>query len=194
MTKPIKKQKFYAYIDESGQDTKGKFFVVSVLILENNKDLISKKLEKIEITSKKPKKWLKTRYQNNQKYIETISKTDFLKQSIFFDTFYNTKEYLKCTAQGTSRAILNKTKSKKNYTTIIYIDGFEKTEIENFKKEIKSFNIKRQKIRGVKKDENNVFIRLADAICGLVMQSQKQNQWAKDILEEMKKRKIIKEV
>ena len=29
------KRKFYVYVDESGQDTKGKFFIVAVLILKN---------------------------------------------------------------------------------------------------------------------------------------------------------------
>ena len=41
------KKKLYAYVDESGQDTKGLVFVVSVLILEKEREEISEELEKI---------------------------------------------------------------------------------------------------------------------------------------------------
>jgi hypothetical protein len=195
MTTPIKKQKFYAYIDESGQDTKGKFFVVSVLILEKNRELILKKLKKIEKESRKKKiKWHKAYYKYNQKYIEKILNSNLLKENIFFEIFYNTKEYLKCTAQATSGAVSYKIKNKKNYQIINYLDGFDKKEIDKFKRELKPFNIKSKKSCGVRKDENNAFIRLSDAICGLVRQAKNKNKWAESVLQEMKKRKIIQEV
>ena len=45
MPKP-KKQKLYAYVDESGQDTKGSMFVVSVLVLEEERETVLQQLAK----------------------------------------------------------------------------------------------------------------------------------------------------
>ena len=50
MTKS-KKRKQYAYVDESGQDTKGMMFVVSVLVLGKERETVLQQLEKIEIES-----------------------------------------------------------------------------------------------------------------------------------------------
>ncbi len=43
---------------------------------------------------------------------------------------------------------------------------------------------------GVKRDENNALIRLADAICGLVRDAQDGNKWAKKELKRLIKKGI----
>ena len=45
-------QKLYAYVDESGQDTKGRMFVVGVVVLEKEYGHILKELNRIEENSK----------------------------------------------------------------------------------------------------------------------------------------------
>jgi len=39
-------KKLYCYIDETGQDTLGKIFIVSVIITESERDALRKKLER----------------------------------------------------------------------------------------------------------------------------------------------------
>ena len=46
-------QKLYAYVDESGQDTAGRLFVVSVLLLAEERDALLPRLEGIETRSGK---------------------------------------------------------------------------------------------------------------------------------------------
>jgi hypothetical protein len=48
-----KKQKLYAYVDESGQDSKGQIFIVSVVVVGQRRDELRKKLRAIERTSNK---------------------------------------------------------------------------------------------------------------------------------------------
>jgi hypothetical protein len=56
-------QKLYAYVDESGQDTAGRLFVVGVLLLADERDALLPRLEAIEIRSGKHNmKWQKTRH------------------------------------------------------------------------------------------------------------------------------------
>jgi len=48
-------KKIYAYVDESGQDSEGLIFVVSVLVFEKGRENILEKLELAETKSGKKK-------------------------------------------------------------------------------------------------------------------------------------------
>jgi len=64
-------KKLYCYVDETGQDTKGALFVVSVIIAQKDRDEIVKLLENIEReTGKKRTKWQGTGKMIKRKYIE----------------------------------------------------------------------------------------------------------------------------
>jgi len=189
-----KSKKLYAYVDESGQDTKGLVFVVSILILEEERDFVCQELERIEAeTGKKNVKWNKSRHEFRKAYIEEIIKIEKLKKGIFFDTFSDTKKYIELTSFATAKAILKKT-DKDEYKVTIFIDGFRKKEIEIFSRGLRDLRISTKKIRGVKKDENNAFIRLVDAICGLVRDANEKNEWAMKALTKLKKEKLVSEL
>ncbi len=56
------KNKLYCYVDETGQDTKGKLFIVVAVIVGEEKNEVEKYLESIEEQSGKGKrKWIKAR-------------------------------------------------------------------------------------------------------------------------------------
>ncbi len=187
----MERQKIYAYIDESGQDTKGEFFVVAVVVLEEDRDFILRSLEKIEQKSgKKNMKWHKTKTEFKEKYFREILNDNTFKNTTFFNTFTNTKQYIEMTSYAGARAILKKV-GKNDYRATVYIDGFNKKEIDKFTRVLKSFQIKRRKVVGVKKEENNAFIRLADAWCGLVRDAKMDNnEWAIKSLRALKKRGV----
>jgi hypothetical protein len=194
MLKKSNKKKLYAYVDESGQDTKGLIFVVSILILEEERETICTELEKIELESKKKNaKWNKARPEFRKEYIEAIAKMDKLKGRIFFDIFSDTKKYIELTSFATAKAILKKSGNDK-YKVTVFVDGFKRKEIEVFSRGLKDLHIRTRKIRGVKKDENNAFIRLVDAICGLVRDMNEDQEWAKKAVEKLKKEKLVQEL
>lgn len=194
MAKNINKKKLYAYVDESGQDTKGLIFVVSVLILEKERDDICEELEKIETeTGKKNVKWSKSKHNFRKAYLEEITKVNSLKNKIFFDTFSDTKKYIELTSFATAKAILKKTSNREDRVTV-FIDGFKKKEIQIFSKGLRDLKIRTKKIRGVKKDENNAFIRLVDTICGLVRDANDKKDWAMKVLSRLKKENIVNEL
>ena len=45
---PHTPQKLYAYVDESGQDTEGRFYVVSVALFGTDRDTVLARLEALE--------------------------------------------------------------------------------------------------------------------------------------------------
>ena len=194
MKRETEKKKLYAYVDESGQDTKGIVFIVSVLILENELDKICAELEKIEIESKKKNmKWNKSRHEFRKAYIEGILKAGKLKGRIFFEMFSDTKKYIELTSFATAKAILKKS-GNNEYKVTVFVDGFKKKEIEIFSRGLRDLNIRTRKIRGVKKDENNAFIRLVDAMCGLVRDREDGNAWAKEMTAKLIKEKYVCEL
>ena len=67
------KQKLYCYVDESGQDTKGKIFLVSVVITGKERDTLREKLKEIEkLSCKRKKKWSKAKRKQKESYVERI--------------------------------------------------------------------------------------------------------------------------
>jgi hypothetical protein len=76
----------------------------------------------------------------------------------------------------------------------VFVDGLKKKEIEVFSRGLRDLRIRTRKIRGVKKDENNAFIRLVDAICGLIRDRDDNNDWAKKTVTRMIKEKLISEL
>ena len=154
-------------MDESGQDTDGKFFIVGVVVTEENRDAVLKELEAIEEESGKHNiKWHRARPQHREKYMTLVARSSLLKNQAFFDTFTLTKQYIEMSSYATARAILRK--AEENYSASIFVDGFNKRELEKFEHGLKELRIKKKKLRGVRRDENNALIRFADAVCGLV--------------------------
>ena len=187
---PSKKQKLYAYVDESGQDTKGRFFVVGIIVTEENRDRIIKELEAIEQDSGKNNvKWHSARPHYREKYLTLIAQSSLLKNQAFFDTFTNSKQYIEMSSFVTARAILRK--AKEDYSASIFVDGFNKRELEKFERGLKELRIKKRKLRGVRRDENNALIRFADAICGLIRDVEDGNETAIALLKQLVRKSIV---
>jgi hypothetical protein len=83
---PKHSKKIYAYVDESGQDTKGLLFVVSILVFENEKEILKDSLEKAEKASgKKNVKWHKSKHEYRKKYIKELGAIKIMKNKIYFE-------------------------------------------------------------------------------------------------------------
>lgn len=187
------KKKLYAYVDESGQDTKGQIFVVSVLVLGQEKEILYAELEEKEKKSgKKIVKWNKSRHLLRKAYLEEVLDLKILKRKIFIERFNDTKKYLELTSYSTAKAILKRAGG--DYKVTVFVDGLKGREIDVFTKGLRELHIRTRKVRGVKKDENNAYIRLLDAICGLVRDADEGEEWAKEILDRMLKEKIVVEL
>ena len=188
-----KKKKLYAYVDESGQDTKGVLFVVSVLVVEEHRETLLAELEAIETrTGKKNVKWHKARNLFRQAYIEEISHLPHLRYSVFFERFEDSKEYLELTAFATAKAIFKRAHG--DYKVTVLVDGLNRREVTTFTKSLRDLRVQTRKVRGVRKDENDVFIRLVDAICGLVRDAHEKGSWATGALTQLEKNKCITEL
>ena len=164
----MKKIKVSTYTDESGQDTKGEFFVVCTIItFSENSDSLEKELIEIEDKSNKRNKWYKTSDRNRQKYIKKIIKSKLLnKLQIYYSVFKNKLDYSNLLGSHIAKAIINSV-GDKEYKAKIFIDKTNNSVLNQIKNEIKLYRIRYQKIRGLS-DKSSSLIRFADSSCGLI--------------------------
>jgi hypothetical protein len=185
--------KLYAYVDESGQDTSGAFYVVSVVITDEFRDKLAQKLLLAESSSgKRFAKWSKS-YLHRRKYIEKVLLISDLKHRLFYASFTETTHYLETTARVTAAALESTKIENKGFATV-YIDGLRKAEAIKVKRVLRAFRIKVHKVRGIRKEENDPFIRLADALCGLVRNARDGKQWAIRAMELLQQKEILKNI
>lgn len=185
-------QKIYCYVDESGQDTKGKLFLVSVVITDKDKEILTRGLEKIERESGKGnRKWFNTNKKRRRLYIEQIIESGLFKNKIFYSKYNNTKAYVDLTILTTAKAILSETENL--YRATILVDGLVKTERFRFTAGLRKLKIKVYKVRGAN-NKNDSLIRLADAMVGFVRDYIEEDTDIDKLYKKAIARKVVREI
>lgn len=183
-------QKLYCYVDESGQDTEGELFVISVLVLGAQRYELEKALEAIELESgKRKKKWTNAKHGEREKYLRSVMRLEGLKNVVFYDVLRESKEFFAFTANVTASAV--RKRAKKGDEVTVYVDGFTKIEIAKFKKILKPLMKARTFVKMIRRDESSSLIRLADALCGLLRDAEEGSLWAQEFVRLLKSRGIM---
>ena len=163
-------KKLYCYVDESGQDTKGVLFLVSVIIAEGEHDHLRTQLEEIERKSRKgQRKWLKSRPKQKVEYIRMLWELPEFKGKLCYAVYRNESDYLSSTVLATAQAI--KTYVTQDYQAVIFVDGLPKSHVAWFGTELRHLRVNTKKVRGIRKEESDSLMRLADALCGFVREA-----------------------
>lgn len=186
-------QKLYCYVDETGQDTEGNLFIVSVVIADHERDAAIELCEKIEReTGKRRVKWIKAGHSKRLEYIRRILQEPVFREKLNFAIYRNSKEYLALTVLTVARAIF--ANAQKEYKVTVLIDGLPRSQEKWIGSELRHLHIQIRKVRGVRKDENDALIRLADAICGLVRGAIEGNPELRKLLERGRQSVFLKEL
>ena len=130
---PHTPQKLYAYVDESGQDTEGRFFVVSDRPLWHGAVILCWPGSKPSkpAPGKGRVKWRRARYAFRQAYIAGLLDMPLLAESIIWTTFRQGRNYFELTVESTARAIIAKTQGRA-YRVTIFVDGLTRPEQATF--------------------------------------------------------------
>lgn len=185
------KRKLYCYVDETGQDTHGDLFLVSVVITGKERDALRRRLRQIEkSSSKNQKKWRKSTSQQRKRYILDILSVKQLAGRLYFSHYEYTKTYVDLTILSIAKSLHNYTKH--SYEVTILIDGLKQSEQFRFAAGLRKLDVKVRKVRGIK-DEADEFIRLADALAGFVRDALEGNANMKRLYNQARKQGIIGE-
>ncbi len=186
--------KLYLYIDESGQDTEGAYFVVvTVILLQSSVNKLEEMLEKIEQETGKRKrtrarKWTDTRLKEKTAYLKRVMQIQQLERAIFYMSFHDTKDYTDLTTHTIAQAISAKTTG--DYEAYIMIDGLNEKERSLISKGLGQRGIKRRKLRG-NRDESHALLRLADAMAGFIRDYEEGQSYAQDMYRRFANQHII---
>ncbi len=160
-------RKLFCYVDESGQDTRGELFIVSVVVSEQEKEQFRQVCEDIERESHKgQRKWTKTTYDRRRDYIRRVLNTPIFIGKLNFAIYRDSLDYSALTVQTIVRTLA--AIGAVDYKATVLIDGLPRPLEQAVGRQLRQQGVNAKKVRGVKRDENDALIRLADAVCGLV--------------------------
>jgi len=173
-------RKIYCYVDETGQDTKGRIFIVAVVVVSNDRDELTKLLNEIEIeTGKLATKWSKSKKKHQIAYLEKIFNNKKFQKIAYYSLVKNTRAYRDTTIVTVASAV-NMAKTEENYEASVFIDGLKRQEVHIVSVALRRIGVKIDKVRGIT-DESHSMIRLADAIAGLARRKYQKVDYAKKL-------------
>ena len=99
-------QKFYCYVDETGQDTQGELFIVTVVVADQEREHLRQACEEIERDSRKgQRKWVKTKYNRRLAYIQQVVENLIFVGKLNFVVYRDSQDYPSLTVQTIARAL-----------------------------------------------------------------------------------------
>lgn len=183
-------KKLYAYVDESGQDTRGEIFLVSVIVVGEQRDELRKLLREIEKGSGKAnRKWTRTARSRREIFMRRVIESNKFNGLIHAAHYCESRYYMDLTVLSTAWAILDH--ADRSYQAIVYVDGLNQTQRDHFTRGLRSLHVKTRRARGLK-DEADEFIRLADAVAGFVRDGIGGDSLMKPLYKKALREKIIK--
>jgi hypothetical protein len=191
---PSSSNQIYCYVDETGQDTLGEFFIVSVVVSGSNRDWLTAKLEHIEKVSGKGKvKWMKVRGRPRLAYVKAVLSSIAFKNALYFSLYKGTKSYMALTVLSTAKAIISAAPERSQ--TTVYVDGLPRPRLRWFGTELRRLSVRSSKVVGVRREETEALIRLADAMAGFIrLALSGRDPEMTELFEQAKKEAYLKEV
>jgi hypothetical protein len=148
----------YCYADESGQDTKGKLFIVSAIIIDQDRDRFIQTCKRIEEqTGKKNAKWIRTAYPKRLDYIQRVLNAPLFFGRLTFAIYRNTNDYLALTIETIAHAL--KRTQTIHTKAIVLIDALPKKHETLVSRGLRTYGIRTRKVKGYAKMN---MIRLSD--------------------------------
>lgn len=175
--------KLYCYVDETGQDTRGKLFIVSVVVTEQEREQLRQLCEAIERDSRKgQRKWIKTAYNRRLAYIQRVMEAPIFQGRLNFAVYQDAQDYTALTVRTIARAL--DAAGVEDYKATVFIDGLPRSLEQAVGLQLRLSGAHAKKVKGIKKDENDALIRLADAVCGLVRSAMEDQPEMKVLFEQ----------
>jgi hypothetical protein len=185
-------EKLYAYVDESGQETRGHVFLVTVVLVGIVRETLQARLQEIERRSEKQrKKWTKARLAERTAYIQFLIESRLFIGHIYYARYAETRAYVDLMMLATATAI--HAHAPDNPRATIIVDGLGRSERARFAAGVRKRGIVVRKVRGAR-DEAEELIRLADAMAGFVRDSLEGSPVMRPLFDEAVRRGLLTEV
>jgi len=188
-------QKLYAFVDESGQDTLGAFFVVATVLTAENHERVRQALERLERASGKGRrKWMKATPRQRLAYLTAVLQLPALHGRMFAAHFTETTTYLPCILTTVTAAVTAGAAGQPARATVL-IDGLQKGLRQNvaaaLRAQLHPHQIRLEKVRGLD-EQSDALMRLADALAGFVRHALEGRPALATLLADSHRRGVIR--
>jgi hypothetical protein len=194
-------KKLYCYVDETGQDTEGRIFIVGMVIADESRDQLVESCELIEQETVRLSAWKWSRTADAPKLAYMRRVMDMIEQgrrhyaALCFVIYHNTTDYLSVTADAIERAVRSQPLGEgEAYNVTVLFDALPRTKEQELGAMLHKRKLKIRKVRGVRRDEADALIRLADAVCGLARDAQEGRRAARALCDRGSRRGTLREV
>ena len=183
------KAKYYLYIDETGQHTRGEMFVVAVACFEGvNAQSIADTLTHIEEvkTNKGLRKWVRTPIAVRRLFLqEVVSIARQGKIKFYYKIYSDGTDYLPRTRE-TIAAAIRAHQPQLHADLIVVVDGLNSEGREVVRRTLRrhSFPYSRT-VRGGR-DESSPYIRLVDSMAGFVRHAYLREPYTQECWEQFR--------
>lgn len=187
-------KRLFCYVDETGQDTLGQLFVVSVVIAKEDRVALRQRLERIEQTTGKGQvKWHRTKPAARVAYIRDLLALPLPEGALLcYEVWTHTKDYPRKTVLSVVRAISHT--QTDDYKATVFVDGLQKAECRWFAGRLRDLGIWTKKVRGMHTDKADALMRLADALCGFVRAACASQQPYTRLLDQARRASVAREL
>lgn len=184
--------KLFCYVDETGQDTQGRLFIVAIVVTESERDALRKQCSAIEFGSGKgQRKWVKSKHDRRLAYMKQVLQIPALYGKLCFEASYDHVDYLEATVRAIAGSL--RLVESAEFQATVLIDGLPRSEEREVGLQLRRLGVPVKKVRGAK-DETDVLIRLADAVCGFVRAALEGQPDMRSLLDEQLRHGVVREV
>jgi hypothetical protein len=190
-------KKIYCYVDETGQDTAGRLFVVVAVMISGDRQEILAFLEAAEDRSggRRRPDWSKSNRRRLEKYLDEVIRPGPLTGRVFYQVFKASREYERLTAETVIHALRTFAlrEGLKDFKATIIVDGLTQTAAHRLRRFLLGHGIRIDKIRG-ERDESSAFLRLADAMARPLRRAQESDWPSRAFIQKAKKDGVLIEL
>ena len=159
--------KIYNHVDESGQDTKGEFFVVANIISTTDRNTLETLLLSIEAKSGRgSRKWHGSKHPRHQKYLDLLIGSGQFKDKIFYRIYAEGYCYLERTAYVIADSLDKFTNLNgiKEFQSVVVVDGAKPVEQRRIAQVIRRRRIYVEKVRGARDESRTKSRQMTDSL------------------------------
>lgn len=186
-------RKFHCYVDETGLDVASEAFIVGIVIVEGSHELLANQLVEIEKTSRKGRrKWLDAREEQRVSYMSQICDLAGFQRRLIYGVHQGVRDFRTATLITVANAI--RAYASDSYKASVFIDGLPKSQVRPAGAQLRKQGISTEKVRGVRDEDSDPFMRLADSVCGFVRAARTGNPELRRLFERIRQEGSILEV
>lgn len=117
----------FCYVNETGQDTQGRLFIVAVVVTESERDDLRQQCGAIELESGKgQRKWVKSKQARRLAYIRQVLDIPVLHGKLCFLASYDHVDYLGATVRAVTGSL--RLVESGEFQATVLIDGLQRSE------------------------------------------------------------------